>query len=45
VKLVRAELLPMIEQHNGWAPSKWKEQYFEGEAQPPPVESLKQRLL
>ena len=34
VTLVRAELLPLLEQHNGWAPSKWKERDCDMEAQP-----------
>ena len=30
----KAELLPLIEQHNRWAPSKWKERDCNVEAQP-----------
>ena len=34
VTLVRAELLPLVKQHNGWAMSQWKERDCDVEAQP-----------
>ena len=34
VTLVRAELLPLIERHNGWPSGKWKNRDCAVEAQP-----------
>jgi len=34
VTFARAELLPLIEKHNGWAPGKWKNRDCAVEAQP-----------